>query len=120
MAHVGASVVHSGKTLVGANVGVDVSKAVVGDSVSHVPHNWRQIPEIVTLLQLALVKVAHVGGSGEHGSGVGADVGTRVGEGVGLRVGALVGGAVKVHVPHSIRQMEATVGSVLRVRNTVM
>lgn len=39
VAHVGASVVHRGKTLVGGDVGVNVSEDVVGDNVSHVPHN---------------------------------------------------------------------------------
>lgn len=100
--HVGASVVHGGN---GARVGANVGGRVVGDAVSHEPHSSRQMVAMVVLLQFALVSVAHVVGSGEHGNGVGADVGARVGCRVGDAVGAVgtaVGAAVSVHVEHLI------------------
>lgn len=75
---------------------------------------------MVVLLQLATVSDAsHVGGSGEHGNGVGESVGGRVGclvgTGVGA-VGAMVGAPVSVHVPHLIRQISATVGSLPEIK----
>jgi hypothetical protein len=92
--HVGASVSHGGN---GARVGANVGGRVVGDNVSHEPHNSRQTLKIVVLLQLANDSGAHEGGSGEHGNGVGSDVGARVGASVGTAVGVVganVGAAV--------------------------